>query len=196
MRVPFQVAFLTGQSHPPAAALSPSQAAFLVSLPVPMSARVSLNFPYPFNTPGRPFVPTSLLAASLRNTWQHFASRRPTFAAQHHPAVMALLARADRTLFLAGSCGLELFNNLQLPASILRKITIFAFGPVARRRPDCDCLLVQGRRDWISRSHFRTVDASVGGGHMDYLTNPAVLALATRTVRRLAAPSDAALTVR
>ncbi len=103
--------------------------------------------------------------------------------------VEALLARADRTLFLAGSCGLELFNNLALPADTLRRVTIFAYGPVARRRPGCACLLVQGRRDWFSRRYFRTVDARVNTGHMDYLANPEVAKLAVETVRRFATPT-------
>lgn len=186
LRVPLQVAFLTGQSNPPIAALSPSQAAFLAELPVPEEGRVALNFPYPLASPQRPFMPTPLLIASLRNAWQYFASRRPGFPEHHRPAVEALLERADHTLFLAGSCGLELFNNLMLPVSTLRRVTVFAYGPVARRRPDCDCLLVQGRRDCISRSYFRRVDVRVDSGHMDYLGNPSVVALAMETARRLA----------
>ena len=178
---------MTGQSHPRSAALSPSQAAFLAALPVPAATRVNLNFPYPFEAPVRPFTSTPLLSASLRNARQHFASRRPAFSERRRPAVEALLARADRTLFLMGSCGLELFNNLALPARALERVTIFAYGPVARRRPDGDCLLVQGRRDWISRSFFRRVDVQVDGGHLDYLGDPAVAALATETIRRLAA---------
>ena len=193
LRVPLQVAFLTGQSNPPIAALSPSQAAFLAELPVPGEGRVVLNFPYPLASPQRPFMPTPLLIASLRNAWQYFASRRPGFPEHHRPAVEALLERADHTLILAGSCGLELFNNLGLPASVLRRVTIFALGPVARRRPDCASLLVQGRRDWLSRSYFRRADVYVEDGHMDYLTDPTVVALAAATVRRLAVQSETSL---
>ena len=187
---------MTGQSQPPTAALSPSQAAFLDALPVPTAARITLNFPYPGESAARRFTRTPLLIASLRNGWQHFASRRAAFAEQHRPAVEALLERADRTLFLAGSCGLELFNNLGLPARALRRVTILAYGPVARRRPDCACLLVQGRRDWISRRYFRAVDTHVDGGHMDYLTDPAVAVLAGETVRRLAARAGTSPTTR
>ena len=194
--VSFQVAFLTGQSHPPSAALSPSQAAFLAALPMPALSQVTLNFPYPSEAPAHPFTYTPLLLASMRNGWQHFASRRPAFSEQHRLAIEVLLSRADRTLFLAGSCGLELFNNLGLPVSALERVTIFAYGPVARRRPDCDCLLVQGRRDWISRSYFRRVDVRVDGGHMDYLGNPSVVALAMETVRRLAWRTASSLTSR
>ena len=117
--------------------MSPAQTAFLAALPVPAAARVALNFPYPPGEIVLPFVRIPLPVASWRNGWQHFASRRPSFAERHRATVEALLARADRTLFLTGSCGLELFNNLRLPASALRRVTIFAYGPVARRRPDC-----------------------------------------------------------
>ena len=191
-RLPFQVAFLTGQSHPPNAALSPAQAKFLGALPVPASGRVALNFPYPCEAADRPFTLVPLLIASVRNGRQFLASRHPSFAERHRPVVEAFIARADHTLFLAGSCGLELFNNLTLPPTTLRRVTIFAYGPVARRRPDCACLLVQGRRDWISRRYFPTVDVRVDAGHMNYLAGPAVLALATETVRRLSAQTPAA----
>lgn len=195
-RPALQVAFLTGQSRPPAAALSPAQTAFLAALPVPAAARVAFNFPYPAIGQARPFTPTPLLVASLRNARQYFASRRSVFSEHYSPAVEALLDCADHTLFLAGSCGLELFNNLGLPVEVLRRVTIFAFGPVARRRPDCACLLVQGRRDWISRGYFHRADVSVEGGHMDYLTDPAVVALAAATVPRLAVQAETSLATR
>ena len=186
-RLPFQIAFLTGQSHPSRTALSPAQARFLAALPAPVESKVTRNFPYPDQDPaGSPFAPASLLMSSLRNTWQYFASRRPPFAMRHRLLVAALLARADRTLLLAGSCGLELFNNLALPFDVLQRVTIFAYGPVARQRPDCACLLVQGRRDWLSRRYFRSVDARVNAGHMDYLADPEVTTLAVETVRRFA----------
>ncbi len=184
--LPLQVAFLTGQSRPPGAALTPAQRAFLDALPLPAGGRVPVNFPYPDDDREK-FATVPLLVASVRNARQYLAARQPGSTTRHGPAVEALIARAERTLFLAGSCGLELFNALALPADARRRVTIFAFGPVARRRPDCDAFLVQGRRDWLSRWYFRTVDARVEAGHMDYLADPAVLALATDLVRRLSA---------
>ena len=160
---------------------------------MPEEGRVALNFPYPLASPQRPFMPTPLLIASLRNAWQYFASRRPGFPEHHRPAVEALLERADHTLILAGSCGLELFNNLGLPAGVLRRVTIFALGPIARRRPDCASLLSKAAGDWLSRSYFRRADVYVEGGHMDYLTDPTVVALAAATVRRLAVQSETSL---
>lgn len=183
-RLPLQVAFLTGQSRPPGAALTPAQTAFLEALPLPAAGRVPVNFPYPDDT-GEIFAPVPLLIASVRNARQYLSARRAAFASRHGPAVAALLVRAERTLFLAGSCGLELFNSLSLHAETRRRVTIFAYGPVARRRPDCEAFLVQGRRDWLSRRYFRAVDARVDAGHMDYLSDPAVFTLAADLVRRL-----------
>ena len=194
-RLLFQVAFLTGQSRPSSAALSPVQAAFLAALPVPGTGggRCGQNFPYPEVTTATAgndrHAPTPLLLASVRNGAQYWRSRRPDFGPRHRPAVEALLARADHTLFLAGSCGLEMFNNLGLSPATLDRVSVFAYGPVARRRPSgCRaCFLVQGAGDWLSRWYFPVVDARVraGGGHLGYLTDPAVRALAAAMVQRL-----------
>ena len=184
--LPLQVAFLTGQSRPPSAALSPVQANFLAALPVPPAGRCGRNFPYPGAGMDH-HAATPLLIASVRNGSQYWMSRRGKFGGRYRPAVEALLARADHTLFLAGSCGLELFNNLGLSAELRRRVSIFAYGPVARRRPDCRCVLVQGRGDWLSRWYFPTVDVRVNVGHLFYLTDPTVLGLAVTLVERLTA---------
>ena len=183
-RIPFQVAFLTGQSRPPGSALTPGQRAFLTALPVPAAGRVPTNFPYRGDGTEN-FAPAGLFVASVRNARQYLSARGARFAANHTSPVEALLGRAERTLFLAGSCGLELFNGLSLRTDDRRRVTLFAYGPVARRRPDCAHFLVQGRRDWISRRYFRTVDAHVEAGHLEYLTDPTVLALACNLVQQL-----------
>ncbi len=183
-QLPLQVAFLTGQSRPPGTALTPAQRAFLDALPIPTAGRVIVNFPYS-DAGSEESAPVPLLVASVRNARQYLSARRADFPLRHRRAVEALLSRAERTLFLAGSCGLELFNALALPDDTLRRVTIFAYGPVARRRPDCACVLVQGRRDWLSRRYFRAVDARVDAGHMDYLAVPAVFDLAADLVRRM-----------
>lgn len=193
-RLLLQVAFLTGQSRPPSAALSPAQAAFLAALPVPDGGRCGRNFPYPSGGEDR-YAPASLWPASWRNGAQYLRSRRGDFGRRHRPAVERLLAGADHTLFLAGSCGLELFNNLELPAEILCRVSVFAYGPVARRRPGCAaCFLVQGRGDFLSRRYFPTVDARVDAGHLGYLSDPAVRTLAADMVRRLTPAAGPALT--
>ena len=171
MHARWQVAFLTGQSDPLSCALSPMQQRFLDSLAAP--AVVDGNFPYAAQT--REFRPTPLLRASFNNARQYLQSRRPEFRNAFRPALDALLARSERTLFLAGSCGLELFNNLDLSRTQLERCAVFAYGPVARRRPDCESRLLQGRHDALSRWYFPHVDIRVDAGHMDYLDNDTVL---------------------
>ena len=178
-----QVAFLTGQSDATRCALSPVQRTFLEALPVPASAMLPLNFPYDADTGAWRNV--SLITASISNARQYLASRRPDFAARHASHVMRQVARAPRTLILAGSAGLELLANLRLPRETLDRMHVFAYGPVARRLPDCPCVLVQGRRDWVSRWWFRTVDHRVECTHLDYLESPEVLALCVRTLPTL-----------
>jgi hypothetical protein len=178
-----QVIFLTGQSDPDRCALSPEQQAFLDALPLPASAKIALNFPYEADTP--PWRAIPLWIGSVNNARQYARSRRPAFAADHAPRVQQLLGRARRTLILAGSCGLELFVNLQLPREVLDTVQIFAYGPTARRRPDCACVLVQGRGDWISRLWFDRVDHLVACGHRDYLRSAEVLTLCIDVLRRL-----------
>ena len=138
-----------------------------------------VNFPYPEVTP--PHRPAPLPRASWNNARQFLASRRAAFAARHRPPLLALLARAERTLLLAGSCGLELLANLDLPARELGRLHVFAYGAVCRRRPACDVRQVRGRRNWISRALTRIdldrCDAWVAGGHLEYLEDPEVLAL-------------------
>lgn len=180
---PLQVFYLTGQSDPPRCALSPSQEAFLDALPLPASAKLRLNFPYAADT--APWRPNSLAIASLNNAVLYVRSRTAGFA-RHAPAVLQQIDRAEQTLILAGSSGLELLANLQLPREALRTVHVFAYGPVGRGLPPCACTLVQGRYDWISRAWFREVDHRVNCWHRDYLESPEVLALCAGKVRELA----------
>jgi hypothetical protein len=165
-----QIAFLTGQSDPRSCALSPTQRRFLDGLGAPGAIKVRLNFPYRAGTPAHADI--SLLRASYHNAIQYLAARGRAFRERHRGRVLDLLAEADRTLFLAGSCGLELLAGLDLPAPALARIRVFAYGPVARRRPAVACRLVQGRRDWISRLWFREPDLRIEAGHLDYLERP------------------------
>lgn len=181
MKRPLQIAFLTGQSNPGNAALSPLQTSFLEALPAPTEWKVRTNFPYP-DIP-QTFRRTPLPIASLHNLSLYLRSRLPSFATAHRPAVLAHIERAERTLFLAGSSGLELLANLHLPAPALARLHVFAYGPVARRIPSCDARFVQGR-DSISRLFFRAGVpqariARVDCDHLDYLRDPTVLALCT-----------------
>lgn len=181
-----QVAFLTGQSDPGCCALSPVQQDFLQRLRRPGRRLLALNFPYREDSP--PHAPVPLLWASWRNAALYLRSRRPSFAEQYRGPVTALLARAPHTVLLAGSCGLELLANLQLPPAWLARVSVFAYGPVARSAPACRLLSVRGQGDWISRGLYRgRVDAQVRAGHMDYLQQDAVWRLCDRFIDEVAA---------
>ena len=183
MTIPLQVAFLTGQSDPRTCALSRIQSAFLDALPVPASARVRSNFPY-VPASDRP-THTSLLRASWNNTRQYFGSRTNAFAELHRPAVSRMIARAEHTVLLAGSCGLELLANLHLSDAELERLHVFAYGAVARTRPACETMAVCGSRDWIARAWRQPTDVIVDSSHLTYLETPHVLALCSAFVGRV-----------
>lgn len=177
--VQLQLAFLSGQSDPARCALSPAQQAFGQALLAPRRTLHPDNFPYDADSP--PFRRASLLSASWHNAGQYLSSRRADFALRHRPAVEQLLLAAPHTLLLAGSCGLELLANLDLPSALAQRISVFAYGPVARRAPPAARLhLVVGRQDWISRLGWRGPCSTVDSGHMAYLQQPEVLAMARR----------------
>jgi hypothetical protein len=169
-----QIAFLTGRSNPRSCALSPEQAAFLAQLAAPRRTLLPCNFPYAAHTP---HATTPLWRASLNNLREYRAARRAAFAVEHRPAVLAMLARAPHTVLLVGSCGLHLLAGLRLDPAALRRISVFAYGAVAQARPACRTLLVQGRRDWLSRGWSPAADHRVAAGHLDYLRNAQVLTL-------------------
>lgn len=178
--VRLQIAFLTGRSDVGTCALSPQQEAFLTQLAAPGRLLVRRNFPYDADV--RPWRSTPLWRASLSNLRDYFTSRSERFRARHAPALLALLARAPRTLFLTGSCGLEILLNLRLSPADAERVRVFAYGPVARRRPEVASLLVRGSRDWISRLFAPRADHAAGASHLDYLADPEVLALCKRWV--------------
>lgn len=190
-----QVLHLTGQSDPRTCALSPIQGAFLDELPVPEDARVRLNFPYdaalaPPAGPGHRPVP--LWLGSLRHLvlfWR-VRLRRAAWADRHRPGVEAQLRRADRTLVLAGSIGLDLLGRLDLPADLLDRLTVVAYGAVAPRSPRCRTIRVASRSDHLARWWPR--DVEVSAGHLDYLAAPELAALCRRLVSELqqTAPED------
>lgn len=170
-----QIAFLTGRSDPAGCALSRRQGEFLERLRGPDDAVVANNFPY---RPTAAHRAVPLWRASWNNLREYLASRRPGFAREHGPAVARLIGWADETWFVAVSCGLELFNNLELPAALERRCTLICLGPVARRLPRCArVLVVRGARDVVSQLGAPRAAASirVACGHLGYLDDPAVL---------------------
>ncbi len=170
------IAFFTGQSRPGCCALSPEQVWFLDQLAGDGRELVRVNFS--FCETRVPFEKVPLLTASWRNGLGYLASRRADFARRHRAEVSALIARAERVCFLAGSSGLELFNNLGLDEAEERKCRLICYGPVARRRPRfAEALIVQGKRDWLSRMFFHGEWPVLRCGHMDYLRDPGFLPL-------------------
>jgi len=174
-----QLAFMTGQSNPRCCALSAQQQAFGEALLAPGRGLRMQNFPY--RDESSEHTPVPLWRASWHNTAQYLESRRTGFVRSYHNAVLKMLSAAPHTLLLAGSCGLELLTNLALPADARLRISVLAYGPVSRRVPDCARLLtVAGSRDWISRIGYGRAMRSVACGHLDYLTQAEILALAQR----------------
>ncbi|SCC06305.1 hypothetical protein GA0061071_10536 [Kosakonia oryzendophytica] len=170
-----QYVFLTGRSCWGNWALSPQQLAFMHAISDEGQHCVAHNFPW-LPQP-EAWRQTGIVRASLSNMLEYLASRHARFVRCYRETALEMLAGADQTIVLAGSCGLELFNNLQLPAEVMPHIAIFAYGPVARQRPTCRHVLVQGRTDYISRCWFPSPDKQIESGHMHYLTQPALPAL-------------------
>jgi hypothetical protein len=169
-----QIAFITGQSDPRSCALSAAQTTFLRNLPLPEPAKVYANFPYDEQTPKPRDV--HLAIASWNNTWQSFLALFPGFAWRYRARVVALVERADRTVFLAGSCGIHILRGLRLPERTLRRVAVFAYGPVAFGRPPCRHVLVGSTGDRISRAFFAHPDVVVTSDHLRYLEDPALAA--------------------
>jgi hypothetical protein len=167
----YQVGLLTGPSDRLSWALSPQQQEFLDTL-VPRDRQIAHNFPYARNPP--PYRRVPLLRASLSNARAYVQSRSAEFCAKYRAPISQEIARREATVLIAGSCGLEIFNNLRLPPELLRRTRLFAYGPVARRRPDCPHRLVGGRYDALSRWFFPRPDQAVDCSHLDYLSSPEV----------------------
>jgi hypothetical protein len=173
--LPLRVAFLTGQSNPRSWMLSSQQSAFLDRLRLPNEVLHRLNFPY--REGSAPHAQVSLPKASASNLIQYLGSRRDSFRDKHLSKMIEVVSAAEHTILLAGSCGLELLANLRLPPPWLQRLSVFAYGPVARARPQCCCLLIRGRQDRISRWFFPSVDHLVDADHLNYLEQPEVLDL-------------------
>ena len=184
MTLPLQVLVLTGQSDPRSCALSPAQHAFLDALPLTEEAKVRLNFPYDDATP--PYAPVPLWLGSLRHAALAVRIRRAGWAARHRAAVAGRLERADRSLVLAGSIGLDLLGRLDLPATLLDRLVVVAYGAVATRPPACRTIRVGSRHDPMAR--WWPSDVYVDGGHLDYLAQPELAAVCRDLIAELTGP--------
>jgi hypothetical protein len=170
------VGFITGHSVRGCTGLSREQREFQQRSAVVAENWLQHNFPwqetFPFPEPFR------LLSASLNNVRHYFYSRTPQFLEQHRSQAMAKFADYDAVILLAGSCGLELLNNLELPEEIRQRLHVFAYGPVSRLIPGvASSFLVQGTYDVISRLFHSRVDVRFPCPHMGYLAADKTLRL-------------------
>ena len=178
------VGFITGHSVRSCTGLSHEQRDFQQRSAVPPENWLQHNFPwqetFPFPEPFR------LLSASWNNLRHYVESRTPAFREQHRSEVAARFVRYDAVILLAGSCGLELLNNLELAVETRQRLHVFAYGPVSRCMPEvASSFLVQGRRDVISRVFHRDVDARFPCPHMGYLAADETLRLFDAFYRRV-----------
>ena len=170
----FVTAFITGHSVRGCTGLSAEQREFQQRSGIPLERWLPYNFPYHASFPFP--EPFNLATASLNNVLHYSRSRLASFSLAHHEAVAAVLQPYQKVVLLAGSCGLELLNNLRLPAELRQRMHVFAYGPVSRRRPEvASCCLVQGHRDWLSRFYHRSVNHRYECSHMGYLQHPETL---------------------
>lgn len=171
-------AFITGHSVRGCTGLSAEQRDFQIRSGIALDRWLPHNFPY-HETFAFP-EPFSLLSGSVNNVAHYFRSRFPAFRKAHRDSVAAEFLSCRRVILLAGSCGLELLNNLELPQDVLRRVHVFAYGPVSRRLPAvARCLVVQGTHDFISRAFHRKADHRFPCPHMGYLSAPETLRLFT-----------------
>lgn len=175
-----KIAFLTGQSNPSSTSLSPVQTEFMKKIPVPEELKSYRNFPY---TEGSAYSEVNILRASINNARQYLnAGKRSD---EYSGMFNKYFKNNDIIIIISGSCGLHLFNSLNLSAEIRQKISIFAYGPTAHRIPECrDIFIVQGRKDWISRLWRLPVNEYAECGHMDYLNQKSVFDSCIRFLKK------------
>jgi hypothetical protein len=189
--LPFRIAFITGLSNPHSWALSPVQHEFIHAFGLPEDSIFPLSFPY---TPCRNnYVRVPLWRAGVNSAALFMSSQSARFRDQYQASTIEFLQAAEHTILLAGSSGLELLNNLQLPPSVLERISVFAYGPISRQRPRCRHVLVQGTQDFYSKGFHRRVDHYVTCGHMGYLENSDVRRLCARFIEQVLKDLEAVL---
>ena len=180
---PYRVAFITGQSNPYSWDLSPIQRHFIQSFNLPDEYVYKLNFPYTECSDS--YTPTPVLRASLQNIKLFLASQKPEFREQYQSVVTDFILESEHTILLSGSSGVELLNNLHLTAAVLKRISVFAYGPVSRHRPDCHYVFVQGKQDWYSRLFHSKPDYRVSCGHLNYLETDEVQDICARFIQNV-----------
>ncbi len=173
-RTRFKIVIVTGLSDPNSCHLTKTQLS-LITLPgLPPDSVVTENFPFVQHhidtMTGR-----SLVQASLANGLQF--CRTWTAAYRNLAAVhwASLLHSVDHLFVVAGSCGIQLVTSCPTLQRAPDKVHLFALGPVGTRRPLFPTVLLQGRRDWLSKIFFPRPDLIVDRvGHLDYWENSQV----------------------
>ncbi|MGI4873471.1 MAG: hypothetical protein ACRYFX_20125 [Janthinobacterium lividum] len=179
------IAWLTGQSAYRPSRLSPAQEGLLRAVCASPWVALPANFPYNRAALRSDYQEAPLLAASVRNSAQFVAALgsvafRQACARHLQPL---LDATSSRLVLLCGSCGLQLFYAalpwLRVPPEL--HIQLVGLGPVClrpRMHPQVSVAVVQGRRDWLSRTLCRLpCHQRVPGGHLAYATQPEVVAV-------------------
>lgn len=178
------IALITGQSRLGNNSLSPIQEEFLKSISIPDDDVVQHNFPYVnLNTK---YKPTNLLFASLSNACFYLLSRFHLFKTMHQRDFFEFISNKNHTVLIAGSCGLELIHNLDIPDSLLGKLSIIAVGPVSRGLPGCNAIVIQGLKDGISRFLYNSkVDYFINNGHLNCLASLEVRGICIRHINNI-----------
>jgi hypothetical protein len=182
-RTRFKIVIVTGLSDPNSCRLTEAQLS-LINLPaLPPDSVVTENFPF-VQQPEGSMSSRSLAQASLANGLQFF--RTWTAGYRNLAAVhwASLLQSVDHLLVVAGSCGIQLVTSCPAIQQAADKVRLLALGPVGTRQPRLSTVLVQGQRDWLSRSFFPRPDLIVARvGHLDYWENSLVRELVDQWLR-------------
>lgn len=179
-----RIVFCTGRSDAGRAALSPVQRAFGEALARPAGARLWRSS-FPYDAPAA-WRPVGLLRASAANAREVLAARRPGFRDAVGRRVRDAIVGPEPALVLAGSCGLELLAR----SGALREgdpVRVVAYGPAPApvALPPVPVTAVIGRRDLLARALWRGPAERADCGHLDYLTDPALLRIARRELAQL-----------
>lgn len=162
--------FMTGMSNYGNNSLSFQQEIFLKNLLLPENVeKIYINFPY--TEAKERWRHTNIFIASISNMFQYFKAKFPA-EEKHKKVFLELLNKYDEIFILAGSCGLEIFNSLNLDGKLAKKINIFSYGGVASKIPKVkNVFLIRGSKDFLA---IRKYDIIINCGHMNYLTQLAV----------------------
>ena len=191
---PLRIAIVTGLSNPLSCSLSPEQRSLLEDTAENKSFAVLWNFPFiPDSVPDRA---VSLLQASIANGAQFLRCATKSYRQLAAPHWEAITESTGKLFVVAGSCGFQLINTWPVVQKYADcdRIQAIALGPVGIGRARFPVTIVQGSRDWISRSCIQRADHLVKGvGHLDYWKDIQVREIVQRWLRDRISESSAQL---